>query len=84
MGIRLLATVPHGGTPLHEAAFEGPSAILLGGEGGGLAGALVDAADDRITIPMRPPVDSLNVATAAALILYEASRQRGSAADPGK
>jgi TrmH family RNA methyltransferase len=33
-------------------------------------------ADAQLTIPMRPPVDSLNVAIAAALILYEASRQR--------
>ena len=47
----------------------------------GSAGAVVDAADERLTIPMRPPVESLNVAIAAALILYEAARQRVTIAD---
>jgi RNA methyltransferase, TrmH family len=75
-GLRLLATVPRGGTSLPEADLTRPCAIMLGGEGAGLSTALVDGADDRITIPMHPPVESLNVAIAAALILYEASRQR--------
>lgn len=75
-GIRLLATIPRGGTTLPDADLRGPCAVMLGGEGAGLPHALVDAADARITIPMHPPVESLNVAIAAALILYEASRQR--------
>ncbi len=75
-GLRLLATVPRGGTSLPEANLGSPCAILLGGEGAGLSSALVDLADERLTIPMHPPVESLNVAIAAALILYEASRQR--------
>lgn len=76
-GIRIFATVPRGGTPLLKCDLRGPSAILLGGEGPGLPAALMDAADDRLTIPMAAPVESLNVAIAAALVLYEASRQRG-------
>ncbi|CAN5549671.1 RNA methyltransferase [soil metagenome] len=75
-GIRLLATVPRGGTPLPDCDLRSPSAILLGGEGHGLSHALAGPVDDCITIPMRPPVESLNVAVAAALILYEASQQR--------
>jgi RNA methyltransferase, TrmH family len=75
-GLRLLATVPRGGTSLPEANLRAPCAIMLGGEGAGLLNTLVDQADERITIPMHPPVESLNVAIAAALILYEASRQR--------
>jgi RNA methyltransferase, TrmH family len=75
-GIRLLATVPRGGTPLPDCDLRRPSAILLGGEGHGLSDALAGPVDDSITIPMRPPVESLNVAVAAALILYEASQQR--------
>lgn len=75
-GIRVFATVPRGGTPLPKADLRGPSALLLGGEGPGLPETLAGAADERLTIPMRPPVESLNVATAAALVVYEAARQR--------
>jgi TrmH family RNA methyltransferase len=53
-----------------------PAAIILGGEGAGLPADLVDSADARLTIPMQPPVESLNVAIAAALVIYEAARQR--------
>jgi RNA methyltransferase, TrmH family len=51
-------------------------AILIGGEGPGLPPALVDGADERVTIPMQRPVESLNAAVTAALIVYEARRQR--------
>ena len=59
-----------------RAGLRGPVAILLGGEGAGLPDALVAAADERLSIPMRPPVESFNVAITAALILYEAAKQR--------
>jgi TrmH family RNA methyltransferase len=75
-GVRVFATIPRGGTPLPQCDLSGPAAILLGAEGGGLPGSWLDAADERLTIPMRGQVESLNVAIAAALILYEASRQR--------
>lgn len=75
-GIRLVAAVPRGGTDLRRADLRGPRAVLVGGEGAGLAPALVAAADERLTIPMQPPVESFNVAIAAAIILYEALRQR--------
>ncbi len=74
--VRVVATVPRSGKPPSEADLRSPVAILLGGEGAGIPDALVAAADERITIPMRPPVESLNVSIAAALVLYEASRQR--------
>jgi TrmH family RNA methyltransferase len=74
--VRVFAAIPRSGTPLPDCDLRGPAAILLGGEGGGLPQALFDAADQRMTVPMKPPVESLNVAIAAALILYEASRQR--------
>ena len=53
-----------------------PTAVILGGEGAGLSQAVLGAADEMATIPMQAPVESLNVAIAAALILYEATRQR--------
>jgi TrmH family RNA methyltransferase len=75
-GVRLVAAVPRDGEPLPEADLRRPSAVLLGGEGPGIPEALLQQADARISIPMRAPVESLNVGVAAALIAYEASRQR--------
>jgi TrmH family RNA methyltransferase len=71
-----LATVPRDGTPLPSCDFDRPIAVLLGSEGAGLPHELVARADERITIPMRAPVESLNVAVSAALTLYEAAKQR--------
>jgi len=79
-GLRIFATVPSGGTPLHRAALDQPAVIFLGGEGGGLSEQLKAAADEQLTIEMRSPVESLNVSIAAALVLYEASRQRANVA----
>jgi TrmH family RNA methyltransferase len=73
---RIVATLPRGGTPLAASDLRAPVAILIGGEGHGLPAALVDAADVRITIPMQAPVESLNAAVTAALVAYEARRQR--------
>jgi tRNA G18 (ribose-2'-O)-methylase SpoU len=75
-GCRVIATVPRGGRPLHEIDLRGPIAILIGGEGQGLTAAVVDAADERVSIPMQAPVESLNAAVTAGLIVYEARRQR--------
>ncbi|HEY7501674.1 MAG TPA: RNA methyltransferase [Vicinamibacterales bacterium] len=74
--IAIAAAVPRGGRPLPECALDGALAILLGSEGPGLSDEIVSSADLRITIPMRPPVESFNVAITAALILYEAAQQR--------
>jgi TrmH family RNA methyltransferase len=75
-GCRIVAAVPRGGLPLFQAALKGPVAFLIGGEGPGLAPALAAGADQRVSIPMHPPVESLNAAVAAALLVYEAWRQR--------
>ena len=74
--IRLVAAVPRGGTPLPMIDLRRPTAVVLGSEGMGLSGATMAAVQEFVTIPMHAPVESLNVAVAAALILYEASRQR--------
>ena len=71
------ATAPRGGRSLYEIDLTGPIATLIGGEGQGLAPALVDAADERVSVPMAAPVESLNAAVTAGLIVYEAQRQRG-------
>ena len=75
-GIRILVAVPRRGLPPSHIDLRKPSAILLGSEGAGISESLVAPTDERLTIPMQQPVESLNVAVAAALVLYEASRQR--------
>jgi RNA methyltransferase, TrmH family len=75
-GIHTLAAVPRGGIPLPRCNLRQPIAAIFGGEGAGVPESLRGLADGQVSIPMRPPVESLNVATAAALILYEAMRQR--------
>ena len=75
-GVSILAAVPRGGVSIYDVDFTRPTAVLLGGEGPGLAPEVVAAANARISIPMSGAVESLNAAVAAAIILYEAKRQR--------
>lgn len=79
-GCRVIATLPRGGRPLFDVELLAPMAVLVGGEGAGLTTALVETADERITIPMQPHVESLNAAVSAALVVYEARRQRSARA----
>jgi tRNA G18 (ribose-2'-O)-methylase SpoU len=77
-GIRCIAAHPHTDKRiLSQADFTGDCCIVLGSEGDGLSPAVLAACDDAVAIPMPPHVDSLNVAAAAAVFLYEANRQRG-------
>jgi TrmH family RNA methyltransferase len=73
---RIVATVPRDGAPLFESTLQGPTALLIGGEGAGLPPDVVRNADATISIPMKSPVESLNAAVATAVLLYEARRQR--------
>ena len=77
-GYRIIATTPRGGGSLFDADLSGRTAVIIGGEGAGLGKTIVEAADLRVTIPMESPVESLNAAVTAALIVYEARRQRRS------
>jgi RNA methyltransferase, TrmH family len=74
-GLALVAAA-RGGRDMTASDLRRPVALMLGGEGAGLPpGALADA-DDVVSIPMTPPVESLNVAVATGVLLYEAYRQR--------
>ncbi len=64
------------GTDLYEEHFEGGTAFFIGNEGNGLTDALSASLDRRIRIPMHGQVESLNAATAATVLVYEALRQR--------
>lgn len=81
-GLRIVATAPRGGRPLSAVDFNGAVAILIGGEGPGLSAAHIAGADERVSIPMQARVESLNAAVTAALLVYEARRQRRTAPEP--
>jgi RNA methyltransferase, TrmH family len=74
--VRIVATVPRGGVSMYDLDFTKPTAVLLGGEGAGLPEEIITSADTRVSIPMRGAIESLNAAVAAAVLLYEAQRQR--------
>jgi TrmH family RNA methyltransferase len=70
----LICTVPRDGTPLAKARFERPLGWILGAEGQGISETAARHAKLRVTIPMAAGVESLNVAAAAAICLYEAGK----------
>lgn len=71
-----IATVVRDGTPLYELDLRGSVAWIFGNEGAGVSPVLVAAAKQRATIPMATATESLNVAAAAAVCLFETVRQR--------
>jgi RNA methyltransferase, TrmH family len=75
LGFSIAGLVARKGLDYRDADWKPPVAILLGREASGLDDALVAASDMLVTIPMRGAIESLNVATAAALVLYEANRR---------
>lgn len=75
-GIALLAATPDAKTPWSTVDLVSPTAIVLGSEDRGLGDEWLNAADVRVNIPMRGRADSLNVSATAAILLYEALRQR--------
>lgn len=74
---RVLAAHPHSEyRTLAQTSFRGNCCIVVGSEGEGIAPAVLEACDEHFAIPMKKGVDSLNVASATAVVLYEVSRQR--------
>lgn len=76
-GLRRVGAAARGSVPYVHHDWRPPTALLLGSEGGGLSTSLVEACDDAVGIPMRSGVESLSVGAAAAVLLFEAARQRG-------
>jgi tRNA G18 (ribose-2'-O)-methylase SpoU len=80
-GVRIIAAHPHADRRAPaQADFRTDCCVVLGSEGQGLSVDVLAACDERVAIPMPPDVDSLNVASASAVFLYEVTRQRGAAA----
>ncbi|MBL8726319.1 MAG: RNA methyltransferase [Planctomycetes bacterium] len=72
-----LVVADGGGGVLHSAAdLRKPLLLVVGAEAAGVPAELIQAAAARVRIPLRAPVESLNVAVAAGVLLYEAQRQR--------
>ena len=74
---RRVALVARGGEPLDEADLSGPVTFVLGAEREGLPESVARAASLRVSIPLEPGAESLNVAAAAAIALYERRRGHG-------
>jgi len=75
-GIRIIGTDAGQGNDYDRCDLTGPLAILLGSEGAGLPDPLRVALDENVRVPMREGVESLSVGAAAAVVLFEAARQR--------
>jgi 23S rRNA (guanosine2251-2'-O)-methyltransferase len=72
-----IAAVDMDGETYSKASLKGPLALVIGGEGSGVSKLVREKSDYIISIPMKGHVNSLNASNAAAIMLYEAARQRG-------
>lgn len=75
-GIQLIAATTGATKNCTEIDLSIPVALIVGAEGTGLSPRLLQKADEKVCIPMQGKIESLNVAAAAAILLYEAQRQR--------
>jgi 23S rRNA (guanosine2251-2'-O)-methyltransferase len=75
-GIWVFGTAAEGTTNLYNADLKGPAAIVIGSEGDGMSRLVSENCDFLVSIPMRGRISSLNASAAAAILLYEAVRQR--------
>ena len=75
-GVWVFGTAADGDTALYQADLKGPAAIVIGSEGTGMTRLAAENCDFLVSIPMRGKLSSLNASAAAAILLYEAVRQR--------
>jgi TrmH family RNA methyltransferase len=75
-GIRSYGTALTATRSYHQSDFRLPCAIVMGSEANGLSGAWLEGADQLIKIPMMGKIDSMNVSVSAAIVIFEAMRQR--------
>ena len=75
-GVWVFGTAADGTTRLYDADLKGPAAIVIGSEGSGMSRLVAESCDFLVSIPMKGNISSLNASAAAAILLYEAVRQR--------
>ena len=76
-GVWIYGTAAEGASPLYQTDLTGPAAIVIGNEGVGMSRIVAESCDFKVSIPMKGHISSLNASAAAAILLYEAVRQRG-------
>ncbi len=75
-GVWIFGTAAEGSIPMYKADLAGPAAIVIGNEGDGMSPLVRKNCDVMVHIPMQGRISSLNASAAAAILLYEAVRQR--------
>ena len=75
-GVWVYGTAADGDTTLYRADLKGAAAIVIGNEGDGMSRLVAESCDFKVSIPMKGSISSLNASAAAAILLYEAVRQR--------
>lgn len=75
-GVWVFGTAAEGSIPMYKADLTGPAAIVIGNEGDGMSPLVRKNCDVMVNIPMQGRISSLNASAAAAILLYEAVRQR--------
>ena len=75
-GVWIFGTAAGASTNLYSADLKGPAAIVIGSEGDGMSRLVAENCDFLVSIPMKGHISSLNASAAAAILLYEAVRQR--------
>ena len=76
-GLWIFGTAAGGTTSLYDADLRSPAAVVIGSEGDGMGRLVREGCDFLVSIPMKGRISSLNASAAAAILLYEALRQRG-------
>lgn len=76
-GMQVVVATEKSTTTLYEADFKKPTVIVMGSEDRGVSNEIIKMCDVRLSIPMVGTIESLNVSAAAAVMLFEAVRQRG-------
>jgi TrmH family RNA methyltransferase len=76
LGIKMFGTALTATHYYHQTNFDQPVAIIMGSEANGLSNTWLNGADDLIKIPMMGKIDSMNVSASAAIVIFEAMRQR--------
>ena len=75
-GLKIIACTEKSEKDIYSIEYKGPICIILGSERDGISQNLIDISDEKLKIPMFGKIDSLNVSTSSAVILYELIRQR--------
>ena len=75
-GVWIFGAAANGTTELYDADLKSAAAIVIGSEGEGMSRLVAESCDFIVSIPMKGHIDSLNASAAAAVLMYEAVRQR--------